>query len=197
MKKLLRFLFKTIILILLIGFIFIQFLKSDFNNPFDQNRLAELKSEIKDAKSITSDFTKAYEIVNPITNTNGILFDGLKEDYKRECPCLNVARMSFIYGENRLLGNEYVLAWKLEKEFTQKQCLDYYVRNFDFAQNKIGINAASNYYFKKEISELNFDENVTLAIMLKNPFLYNPIRQPERLKNKLTEIKTNHNNGYK
>ena len=87
--------------------------------------------------------------------------------------------MSFIFGQNRLLGNEYVLAWKLEKEFTQKQCLDYYVRNFDFAQNKIGINAASNYYFNKEISELNFDENATLAIMLKNPFLYNPIRQPE------------------
>ncbi len=73
----------------------------------------ELRSEIKKAKLIPTDFIDVYSQTKPITNTNGILFDAIKENYYRECPCLNVARMSFIKGNNRLLGNEYVFAVKL------------------------------------------------------------------------------------
>ncbi len=190
MLKVVKYSLSTLILILMIVFAFIQYLKSDFNNPFDQNKLTKLKSKIEKSNSIPSDFAKVYELINPITNTNGILVDELKEDYKRDCPCLNVARQSRIFSQNRLLGNEYVLAWKLEKEFTQKECLDYYVRNFNFANSNIGICSASEYYFNKEVTELNFDENATLVIMMKNPIFYNPLLQPERLKKKLTEIKT-------
>ncbi len=168
---------------------FVQYLKSDLNNSFDKKQLNELKAEIEKAEPISTEFIKVYERVNPITNTNGILFDGIKENYYKDCPCLNAARLSFIKGKNRLTGNELVLAWKLEKEFTQKQCLSFYVEKHNFLYENIGINQASEYYFNKKLAELNFDQMATLTLMIKNAALYNPKRNPEGIKQKIAELK--------
>lgn len=191
MKKLLKVIWKILILICIIGFVFIQYLKSDFNNQFEQKKLNELKLEIEKANSLPSAFVKIYNKVYKTTNTNGILFDRIRERYHRECPCLNVAQTSFIRSKNRLLGNEYVLAWKLEKEFTQEQCLFLYAKQYHFLYGNKGINSASKYYFNKKITELNYDEMATLVIMLRNPSLYNPIKNPENVEEKLNKLKKN------
>lgn len=190
MKKLLKFMLNAVILILVCGFLFIQYLKSDFNNSFDQVKLSQLKSKIEKAEPIPTDFIEAYNHINPITSTNGILIDAIKGNYLRECPCLNVARMSFIHGENKLLENEYVLAWKLEKEFTQKQCLYLYAQQFDFLYNNKGIKSASEYFFHKKTDDLSYDEMATLILMFQNSSLYNPIKNPKLIEQKLNEIKT-------
>ena len=189
MKKLLKSTLKVIILIFIIGFLFIQYLISDFNNPFDEFRLNELKSEIKKAEPVPADFIEIYNKVNPITNTNGILLDAFKENYGRECPCLNLARLSGLYSNNKLLGNDYTLAWKLEKEFTQEQCFNFYSKIYDFTYNNIGLYSASEFFFKKPLNKLNYEQMATLAIMFQNSSLYNPIRNPEGIKQKLSELK--------
>ena len=195
MKKLLKFILIGITLVLTIGFLFTLYLKSDFYNPFDNNKLENLKFQIDSSNELPTNFVKVFDEINPITNTNGIILDGINEKYNRECPCLRAGSMSSLFELRRFKMNQYVLAWKLEKEFTQNECLNYYVQNFDFGYDNKGLNSASEFYFSKRISELNHEELATLVLMLKNPVLYNPKRFPERLKEKLTEIKTNHNSA--
>jgi len=118
------------------------------------------------------------------------LVDGFKNssDY-RTCPCLNVARSSFIFSDSRILGNQYVLSWKIEKEFTQMQCLNYYVSNYDFMSQKIGLEQAAVFYFQKKSDELNEEEMSILSLSLRNSALYNPITNLEGIKKKLLELK--------
>ena len=196
MKKLLRFLVKTIILILILGFLFVQYLKSDLNNTFDKEQLSQLKTEIEKAESIPTEFLKVFNEINPITNTSGILYDAITENRKRVCPCVNLAIIAPVSGKNRYTGNRYVLSWKLEKDFTQEECFNYFIQNYDFLYNNDGIFEASEFYFNKPLSELDFDQMATLTLMLRNASLYNPKRNPEGLKKRIVEIKTNHNNVH-
>ncbi len=196
MKKLFRFLVKTVILILILGFLFVQYLKSDLNKTFNQEQLSQLKTEIGKAEPIPSEFLEVFNKINPITNTNGVLYDAITENRNRECPCVDLALIAPVNGKNRYTGNRYILSWKLEKEFTQEQCFNYYVRNYDFLYENDGIFEASEYYFNKPLSELNFDQMATLTLMLRNASLYNPKRNPEGIKKRIAEIKTNHNNVY-
>ncbi|WP_127844655.1 transglycosylase domain-containing protein [Psychroflexus aestuariivivens] len=189
MKKLLKFIFIGLIIVLVIGFLVVQYLKSDFYNPFDNKKFEHLKTQIDSSNELPSEFVKVFNEINPITNTDGIITDRLKEKFDRECPCLSAGNISLVNEISRFKINQYVLGWKLEKEFTQKECLNYYVQNFDFLNNSKGLNSASEFYFNKRISDLNYEELATLVLMLKNPTLYNPKRYPERLKEKLSELK--------
>jgi len=189
MKKLFNFLVKTVILVLILGLLFIQYLKSDLNSDFDEKHLNNLKTEIKKAQTIPPKFINVFNKINPITNTNGIIYDRLKGNYERICPCLNLTLITSFNRKNRLTGNEYVLSWKLEKEFTQEQCFNYYIQNYDFLYQNNGIFKASEYYFNKQLSELNFDQMATLTLMIKNASLYNPTRNAEGIKRKIEEMK--------
>jgi hypothetical protein len=189
MKKTLKIFLKIGIVILLLGFLFIQYLKSDFNNPFDEKEIVQLKLDIKDAKMLPSNFIDVFDKINPITNTNGRLYDGLIERYDRACPCLYVARIRFIKGYSRIKTNDYVLAWKLEKEFTQEQCLSYYAEIYDFMNQNVGINKASKFYFDKTIKNLDEEEMSILTLVMRNSALYNPLRNMKGIKKKLSEIK--------
>ena len=66
--------------------------------------------------------------------------------------------------------------------------INYYLQNVDFVYNNKGVYEASNYYFQKELSELNFEQMATLIIMTNNPSLYNPKRRPELIKKRIKEI---------
>ncbi len=188
MKKILRFILRAILLIFVVVILFVQYLKSELNNAFDSTSLNELKKEISNAESIPEDFMEVHRQINPIRNTSRTIFNRIVENSHYECPCLNVARAGFIRSKNRFTGNAFVLSWKLEKEFTQEQCFDYYAANYDFGYGTNGLKSAAEYYFKKEISNLTHKEKATLVIMFENSVLYNPINRPERINQKLKEL---------
>lgn len=77
---------------------------------------------------------------------------------------------------------EWMIAIKLERFYTKKEILAMYLNRFDFLNNAIGIKTASNVYFGKQPENLNLQEAAMLVGMLKNPSYYNPIRFPERTK---------------
>ena len=76
---------------------------------------------------------------------------------------------------------EWVIAVKLERNYTKDEIITMYLNYFDFLHNAVGIKTASNVYFSKEPKDLTVTEAATLVGLCKNPSYYNPVRHPERL----------------
>ena len=79
---------------------------------------------------------------------------------------------------------EYVIAVRLERQYTKHEIISMYLNIYDFGYNGDGIKSASNIYFDKELDSLNLEESAMLVGMLKNSSYYNPLRRPELVKNR-------------
>ena len=75
---------------------------------------------------------------------------------------------------------EWVIAVKLERNYTKDEIIAMYLNYFDFLHNAVGIKTAANTYFSKEPSELTITEAATLIGLCKNPSYFNPVRYEER-----------------
>ena len=72
---------------------------------------------------------------------------------------------------------EWVIAVRLEEQYAKNEIIAMYLNKMDFIYNAIGIRSASRIYFGKEPKDLTIEESATLVAMLKNPSLYNPIKE--------------------
>jgi penicillin-binding protein 1A len=81
---------------------------------------------------------------------------------------------------------EWIIAVKLERQYTKDEILTMYLNRFDFINNAVGIKSAAQIYFNTTPAELSLQESAMLVGMLKNPSLYNPNRRAE-----LTESRRN------
>ena len=77
---------------------------------------------------------------------------------------------------------EWVIAIKLERYYTKEEIIALYLNYFDFLHNAVGIKTAANTYFNKEPKNLTVCEAATLIGLCKNPSFFNPVRYPERAK---------------
>ena len=75
---------------------------------------------------------------------------------------------------------EWVIAVKLERNYTKDEIIALYLNYFDFLHNAVGIKTAANTYFNKEPNELTVCESAMLVGLCKNPSYFNPVRNPER-----------------
>lgn len=75
---------------------------------------------------------------------------------------------------------EWMISVKLERFYTKEEIINMYLNRFDFLNNAVGIKTAANVYFNKEPADLNIQESAMLVGMLKNPSYFNPLRYPER-----------------
>lgn len=71
---------------------------------------------------------------------------------------------------------EWVIATRLERQYTKNEIITMYFNVFDFTRGAFGIRSASRVYFGKEPKDLKIEEAATLVAMFKNPVLYNPYR---------------------
>ena len=75
---------------------------------------------------------------------------------------------------------EWVIAVKLERNYTKDEIITMYLNYFDFLHNAVGIKVAADTYFSKEPKDLTVTEAATLVGLCKNPSYYNPVRYPDR-----------------
>ena len=75
---------------------------------------------------------------------------------------------------------EWVIAVKLERTYTKDEIITMYLNYFDFLHNAVGIKTAANTYFSKEPKDLSVTESAVLVGLCKNPSYFNPVRNPER-----------------
>jgi penicillin-binding protein 1A len=75
---------------------------------------------------------------------------------------------------------EWVIAVQLERNYTKDEIITMYLNYFDFLHNAVGIKTASDVYFSKEPKDLTVPEAAMLVGLCKNPSYFNPVRNPER-----------------
>jgi len=92
---------------------------------------------------------------------------------------------------------EYVIAIRLERNFTKEEIIALYLNAVPFGENIYGVRNASRTFFQKEPDRLTVDEAAVLIGMLKANTYYNPIKNPknsmERRNVVLTQMRKN---GY-
>ena len=92
---------------------------------------------------------------------------------------------------------EWVIAVKLERQYTKEEIVAFYLNYFDFLHNAVGIKTAANTYFNKEPRDLNVEESATLIGLCKNPSLFNPVRYPDRCRERRNVVLSQmHKAGY-
>ena len=81
---------------------------------------------------------------------------------------------------------EWVIATRLERQYTKEEIIAQYFNIYDFGNNADGIRSASRIYFGKEPKALSINESAMLVGMFKNSSLYNPRpnRNPVGTKNR-------------
>ncbi len=74
---------------------------------------------------------------------------------------------------------EWVIAVKLEKQYTKEEIIAMYLNKFDFINQAMGIRSASGIYFNTTPDSLRLEQAAMLVGMLKNPWLFNPVRRED------------------
>lgn len=83
---------------------------------------------------------------------------------------------------------EWVIATRLERNYTKEEIISMYMNIYDFGYAADGIRSAARIYFGKEPAELRTEESAVLVGMLKNSSLFNPIRRPEMVLNRRNTV---------
>ncbi len=77
---------------------------------------------------------------------------------------------------------EIVRATLIERQLSKTEILEAYLNTISLGNGICGVQVASNYYFNKDVSELNLTECAALAAITKNPSKYNPVSGPDENK---------------
>ena len=74
---------------------------------------------------------------------------------------------------------EWIIATRLERQYTKEEIIAQYFNIYDFLNNADGIRSAARIYFGKEPKDLDVKESAMLVGMFKNSSYFNPRRRPE------------------
>ena len=74
---------------------------------------------------------------------------------------------------------EWVIAARLEKNYTKDEILSMYLNKFDFLNQAVGIKSAAQIYFNRNQDSLEIQQAAMLIGMAKNPSLFNPIKKAD------------------
>ena len=75
---------------------------------------------------------------------------------------------------------ELITSINIEQTFTKTQIMELYLNSVYFGHGTYGVQAASNQYFGKDVSDLRLDESAILIGLLPAPARYSPIRHADR-----------------
>lgn len=87
----------------------------------------------------------------------------------------NVSRNPFARGVQKV--KEWIIATRLERQYTKEEIITMYLNKYDFLYQAVGVRSAAKIYFDKEPKDLKVEEAAVLVAMLKNPILYNPVKE--------------------
>ncbi len=82
-------------------------------------------------------------------------------------------------GIKRKFTDIYLSIFKIEKQYTKQDILEFYVNSYYMGAGAYGVQQASLTYFGKPISEVNLAEAAMLAGMFQSPDAYDPYIHPE------------------
>lgn len=77
---------------------------------------------------------------------------------------------------------EWILAIRLERNYTKREIMRMYLNTVEYGSNAFGINVAAKTYFNKRPKELTTPEAATLVGLVNRPTAFNPKLHPDRSK---------------
>ena len=86
---------------------------------------------------------------------------------------------------------ELFCALEIEKRFTKNEILSLYLNSIYFGHHSYGVESASDFYFQKDVFDLNLYDIALLVGIISNPNRYSPLLHPERSKRKQKIILNN------
>lgn len=91
----------------------------------------------------------------------------------------------------------YLSIFKIERKYTKKEIIEFYVNDSYLGNGAYGVEQASLNYFGKSVSELNLAEASFIAGLFQSPTYYNPYNYPERAeKRRQTVLYLMQRHGY-
>ena len=77
-------------------------------------------------------------------------------------------------------AKEWILAIRLERNYTKREILRMYLNTVEYGSNSFGINTAAKTFFNKKPLDLTTPEAATLVGIVNAPGRFSPIAHPER-----------------
>jgi penicillin-binding protein 1A len=74
---------------------------------------------------------------------------------------------------------EWIIAARLEKNYTKDEILAMYLNKFDFLHLAVGVKSAAQIYFNRSQDSLEIQQAAMLIGMAKNPALFDPLKRPD------------------
>lgn len=93
-----------------------------------------------------------------------------------------------IQGIIRKFTDIYLAIFKLEKNYTKEQIIEFYVNNHGLGGMVYGVEEAAQTYFGKSASDLNLSEAAILAGMFQAPTYYKPDVNPENAEKRRSTV---------
>jgi penicillin-binding protein 1A len=96
---------------------------------------------------------------------------------------MQVVKNSFTSFEQtitRKLTDIYMSIFKLEKNYTKEEIIEFYVNTPYLGGGAYGVQQAARTYFNKSVSELNLAEAALIAGLFQSPGAYDPFLHPDR-----------------
>ena len=92
-----------------------------------------------------------------------------------------VVKNSFVGAEVTIQRkvNEALISAELERRFSKERILEFYMNSVYFGSGAYGVQTAAVEFFDKSLDELQIHEAAALAVLVRNPSLYNPRLRPE------------------
>jgi penicillin-binding protein 1A len=92
-----------------------------------------------------------------------------------------LAKIIFLTRDKTLIRKikEALLTIQLEKNYSKKEILQFYINQIYFGSGSHGVETAAEIYFNKNIKELNLAECAMLAAIPKSPNYYNPFKNAQ------------------
>lgn len=181
-----KYLKRTLIFAFLLLIIFLTYVEFGGRYILSHDDRRVITVTIRSTPELPQNFTSFYSIIykNSLTKNswNYNLKVLLGQNNISECPCREMAFRIFpsldIKNKNSL---DYFLVTRyLEQNYNQTDCLNFNFSNFDFLENRKGIEEVSKSLFDKDIKDLTSLEIAEVIALYENPVENNRIRYPDR-----------------
>ncbi|HWQ89901.1 MAG TPA: PBP1A family penicillin-binding protein, partial [Desulfitobacteriaceae bacterium] len=93
-----------------------------------------------------------------------------------------LVRITYLSSDKKVLRKlrEIMMAFELERNYSKDEILAMYMNKVYFGAGAYGVQAASNTYFDKDVSQLNLAESALIAGLVQSPNNYNPFLNPDK-----------------
>ena len=101
-----------------------------------------------------------------------------------------IARLYFLTRDRTLVRKfkEWILAIRIEREFTKQEILDIFLNTTFFGQHAYGVAAAAQTYFDKPLGDISLSDAAIIAGIPRGPSILNPITSPEAARQRRTYV---------